>query len=111
MIDHIKYQLKNWFSVDNSATSMTANGKEYLAIPKSFTVPNLQAIVDSGSYSPSMFNYPITTTKVLAVGYYNNHLCYWFNGHERNGDPNSVDISNWIVYADKIQNVKWGGTA
>lgn len=72
-IDHLIFNRSKWFNVADNASSVTANGKKYYAIPTQVTVPNgFRVNLDS-----SMYEYNDEdgfclrddhTAKVVAVG-------------------------------------------
>lgn len=38
-VDHILFNNQSWYSVAKNADNVKANGKEYMALPVSFTIP------------------------------------------------------------------------
>lgn len=49
MLDHLKFDSKNWFSVDSNANQIEANGKRYVAFPPKVIVNQDYAINTSSS--------------------------------------------------------------
>lgn len=106
MLDHLLLNKLKWWNVDSNANQVKLNNKKWVAIPTSFTVPNMDALADSGDYARSLYTYPLISSSVYAAGYKNGKLVYWFNGHD---SDNVNDVSAFGVYADKARNVVWGG--
>lgn len=111
MLDHLLLNKLKWWNVDSNANQVKLNNKKWVAIPTSFTVPNMDALADSGDYARSLYTYPLISSSVYAAGYKNGKLVYWFNGHDSDNvnDGRGVDVSAFGVYADKARNVVWGG--
>ncbi|RVU69988.1 MULTISPECIES: hypothetical protein [Lactobacillus] len=114
MIDHIKYQLKNWFSVDNNTTSIKANGKEYLAKPDSIIVTKDFADSSGLLWSNGATSSGSTAVvKCIGVGYTSSGMqavansvefgYYFING------SNEIDFIS--TKRSEFKGVKWGGTA
>lgn len=58
MLDHMFFNLKKWFAVDDNDTTIKANGKNYIAMPETVQVMNnfdnysysMSSVVDAGNY-------------------------------------------------------------
>lgn len=113
--------LLKWFNVNDNADSINANGKNYVAIPTSFTLPT-GAHVNDGSHQGGM-NIS-RDCEVTCVGSSNDFYYFcgkiftdWNSGSDYEIDiDNPKDVENhiifdrpWFVRKSKVTNVKWGG--
>lgn len=121
-IDHILFNKLKWFNVADNADSVTANGKNYIALPASFTLPKGTHVSD-GDHEGGMNT--SRDCEVTCVG--SSDDFYYFCGKiftDWNGLDSELDIDNpkdvensvtferpWFVRKSKVTNVKWGGKA
>lgn len=121
-IDHLVFNKQNWFNVADNADSVTANGKNYIALPASFTLPKGTHVSD-GSHQGGL-NIS-QDCEVTCVGSSNDF--YYFCGKiftDYTGLFSEIDIDNpkdvenrdnftapWFIRKSKVTNVKWGGKA
>lgn len=121
-IDHLIFNRSKWFNVADNASSVTANGKKYYAIPTQVTVPNgFRVNLDS-----SMYEYNDEdgfclrddhTAKVVAVGKDDyilhpqqswNSDTYRDNSEDGRSDGYYKYIAWLKVPKNQAKNVKWG---
>lgn len=122
MLGHLIFNKLKWFNVTDNADNVQANGKNYIALPASFTLPK-GTHVNDGSHQAGM-NIS-QDCEVTCVGSSNDF--YYFCGKiftDWSGLFNEIDIDNpkdvefkdiftapWFVRKSKVTNVKWGGKA
>lgn len=121
-IDHLVFNRLKWFNVADNADSVTANGKNYIALPASFTLPKGTHISD-GDHEGGMNT--SRDCEVTCVG--SSDDFYYFCGKiftDWSGLNSELDIGNpkdventviferpWFIRKSKVTNVKWGGKA
>lgn len=119
-IDHLVFNRLKWFNVADNADSVTANGKNYIALPASFTLPKGTHVSD-GDHAGGMNT--SRDCEVTCVG--SSDDFYYFCGKiftDWNGLNSELDIGNpkdventviferpWFIRKSKVTNVKWGG--
>lgn len=118
--DHLVFNRLKWFNVTDNADNITANGKNYIALPASFTLPKGTHVSD-GDHEGG-----INTSRdceVTCVG--SSDDFYYFCGKiftDWTGLNSELDIGNpkdventiiferpWFIRKSKVTNVKWGG--
>lgn len=121
-VDHILFNKLKWFNVADNADSVTANGKNYIALPASFTLPKGTHVSD-GDHERGMNT--SRDCEVTCVG--SSDDFYYFCGKiftDWSGLNSELDIGNpkdventviferpWFIRKSKVTNVKWGGKA
>lgn len=121
-IDHLVFNRLKWFNVADNADSVTANGKNYIALPASFTLPKGTHVSD-GDHEGGMNT--SRDCEVTCVG--SSDDFYYFCGKiftDWSGLNSELDIGNpkdventviferpWFIRKSKVTNVKWGGKA
>ena len=121
-IDNILFNKLKWFNVADNADNITANGKKYVALPTSFTLPKGTHVSD-GDHEGGMNT--SRDCEVTCVG--SSDDFYYFCGKiftDQSGLFNELDIGNpkdvenavifkrpWFIRKSKVTNVKWGGKA
>lgn len=121
-IDHLVFNRLKWFNVADNADSVTANGKNYIALPASFTLPKGTHVSD-GDHEGGMNT--SRDCEVTCVG--SSDDFYYFCGKiftDWNGLNSELDIGNpkdventviferpWFIRKSKVANVKWGEKA
>ena len=120
-VDHLIFNKLKWFNVADNADNVQANGRNYIALPASFTLPK-GTHVNNGSH-PGGMNIS-QDCEVTCVGSSNDF--YYFCGKIftdwDSGSDYEIDIDNpkdveskdiftapWFVRKSKVTNVKWGG--
>lgn len=119
-IDHLVFNRLKWFNVADNADSVTANGKNYIALPASFTLPKGTHVSD-GDHEGGMNT--SRDCEVTCVG--SSDDFYYFCGKiftDWSGLNSELDIGNpkdventviferpWFIRKSKVTNVKWGG--
>lgn len=108
-----------WFNVANNDDNVQANGKNYIALPASFTLPK-GTHISNGNYQGGMNT--LQDCEVTCAGCSDDY--YWFYGKVVTdwntytifdiGSPKStIELSTavapWLVEKRKVTNVKWGG--
>ena len=95
-VDHMLFNNQSWYSVAENADNVKANGKEYMALPVSFTIPKDTNLVNGDN---DLTFYIIEDCKVTCVGasgefyYFCGDLVYDANA---NVSP-SVDRKTWHI--------------
>ena len=119
-VDHLIFNKQNWFNVAGNADNVQANGKNYIALPTSFTLPKGTHVSD-GNHQGGMNI--ARDCEVTCVGSSNDF--YYFCGKiitDWSGFDSEIDIDNpkdveykvvftqpWFIRKSKVTNVKWGG--
>lgn len=120
-IDHLVFNRLKWFNVADNADSVTANNKEFLAIPTEITVPDgFQVNLDTSMYAyndnDSFRLRDDHTAKVVAVGeddYIVHPQQYWNSDTYRDKyeDGRSDGYYKYIAWLkvpkNQAKNVKW----
>lgn len=117
MLDHLIFNKLKWFNVTDNADQVSANGRNYVAIPKQVTIPN--GTIVWGDYEMRSYQYPINTdTTCNIVG----KTQFMWAG---NTNPQTVDCyvtldkiiggnndnMTYFIPVSSVKNVKWGGKA
>lgn len=119
-IDHLIFNKLKWFNVADNADSINANGKNYVVLPTSFTLPTGTHVTDG--YHQGGMNIS-RDCEVTCVG--SSDDFYYFCGKiftDQLGLFHEIDIDNpkdveskdtftapWFIRKSKVTNVKWGG--
>ena len=121
MIDHLIFNKLKWFNVTDSADNVKANGRNYFAMPVSFTIPEGAHVSDGNHQSGFDLSKDCNVTCVGASDEF-----YYFCGEieftPSYGGPNS---NNWdmdnpkdvygrdifnlpmFIKKDKVKNIRW----
>lgn len=117
MIDHLIFNKLKWFNVTDNADQVSANGRNYVAIPKQVTIPSGTSVW--ADYEMRSYDYSINTdTTCNIVG----KTQFMWAG---NTNPKTVDcyvtldkitgVGNdnvtYFIPVSSVKNVKWGGKA
>lgn len=121
-VDHLIFNKLKWFNVTDNADNVQANGKNYIALPASFTLPKGTNVSDGDHQGGTNIS---RDCEVTCVGSSNDF--YYFCGKiftDWSGLDSELDIDNpkdvensavftrpWFVRKSKVTNVKWGGKA
>lgn len=115
MLDHMIFNKLKWFNVVDNADQVSANGRNYVAIPKQVTIPGGTSVW--GDYEMRSYDYSINTdTTCNIVG----KTQFMWAG---NTNPKTVDcyvtldkitgVGNdnmtYFIPVSSVKNVKWGG--
>lgn len=119
-IDHLVFNKLKWFNVADNADNMTANGKNYCAMPVSFTIPKDTHLSDG--YHQSGFDLSkdcdVTCVGASAEFYYfcgEIEFTQSYSGSEWSMD-NPQDVYEggresfnlpMFVKKDKVKNIRW----
>lgn len=119
-ISHLIFNRLKWFNVADNADNVQANGKNYIALPASFTLPKGTHVSD-GSHQGGM---NIThDCEVTCVGSSDDFYYFcgkiftdWADLDSETDIDNPKDVENkltytgpWFIRKSKVTNVKWGG--
>lgn len=100
-IDHLVFNRLKWFNVADNADNITANGRNYFAMPVSFTIPEGTHISDGAHQQGFDLSKDCDVTCVGASAEF-----YYFCGEieitQSYGGPN---LNNWDI--DNPQDVYW----
>ena len=117
MLDHLIFNKLKWFNVTDNADQVSANGRNYVAIPKQVTIPSGTSVW--GDYEMRSYDYLINTdTTCNIVG----KTQFMWAG---NTNPKTVDCyvtldkitgagndnMTYFIPVSSVKNVKWGGKA
>lgn len=115
MLDHLIFNKLKWFNVADNADQVSANGRNYVAIPEQVTIPSGTRVW--GDYEMRSYDYLIQTdTTCNIVG----KTQFMWAG---NTNPKTVDcyvtldkitgVGNdnmtYFIPVSSVKNVKWGG--
>ena len=120
-VDHILFNKLKWFNVPDNADSVTANDRNYCAMPVSFTIPKGTHLSDGDHESGFDLSKDCDVTCVGASDEF-----YYFCGEIKftqsygGSDSNKEDIDNpqdvyedndfnppMFVKKDKVKNIRW----
>ena len=118
MLDHMIFNKLKWFNIADNADSVTANGKKYVSMPKSFTI---KKGANLGYLGVNQYeSYAYEDTNVTCVGSSNDH--YYFIGNVKicdtpgsdyavphNFSMNQISSQPGFVSKADTKNVIWGG--
>ena len=117
MVDHLIFNKLKWFNVADNADQVSANGRNYVAIPKQVTIPSGTSVW--GDYEMRSYDYLINTdTTCNIVG----KTQFMWAG---NTSPKTVDCyvtldkitgagndnMTYFIPVSSVKNVKWGGNS
>lgn len=121
MLDHIIFNKQKWYSIAGNADNATANGRNYCAMPVSFTIPKDTHLSDGNHDAGFDLSKDCNVTCVGASAEF-----YYFCGEievtQNYGgpDPNKWSIDNpqdvygmnvfhnpMFIKKDKVKNIRW----
>ena len=127
-VDHMLFNKLKWFNVADNADSITANGKDYEAVPQQVKIPKNTKVNLFNSFNSADLRrekYAASDTVLNCIGVIGENYCcsgkielYGNYGTistvDLNGSKNEwVDesYSICVIPKTKVQVVKWGGKA
>ena len=112
-IEHLVFNRLKWFNVADNADITTINGRNYEAVPKSFTIPAGKKLY---SYVIANDNGTLRLPEAVAIASPNTQVsCIGTDDWKNLGRYYSIIYDNGNgknylhVNASDVQNVKWGG--
>lgn len=110
MIDHMLFNVKKWFNVDDSQTQITANGKRWLAMPTKVVIKSGANINQVHGITSQL----VSETTFSVVGYFNeydNVYPYLLHGTYTSKYLDNTETNTATVQVDKedVKKVIWGG--
>lgn len=136
MVDHLIFNKLKWFNVADNADSVTANGKDYEAVPQQVKIPKNTKVNLFNSFNFADIRgekYAASDTVLNCIGVIGENYCcsgkitlneydapneYGYYGTTRtvdlNGGKNEWVSENYnicVIPKSKVQVVKWGGKA
>lgn len=121
MLDYLIFNKLKWFNADTSKDNTVINGKNYFAVPKSFTIPAGTHINwnndDDGENGYTVYRDANVTCVGAGEKYYfcAGTFVYKYNGDTVGFSGPTDNAENWnhTFYVNKsvVKNVIWGGKA
>lgn len=128
MVDHLIFNKLKWFNVADNADSVTANGKDYEAVPQQVKIPKNTKVNLFNSFNSADIRrekYAASDTVLNCIGVIGENYCcsgkitlYGYYGTistvDLNGGKNEWVSENYnicVIPKSKVQVVKWGGKA
>lgn len=110
MLDHMLFNVKKWFNVDDSQTQITANGKRWLAMPTKVVIKSGANINQVHGITSQL----VSETTFSVVGYFNeydNVYPYLLHGTYTSKYLDNTETDTATVQVDKedVKKVIWGG--
>lgn len=110
MLDHMLFNAKKWFNVDDSQTQITANGKRWFAIPTKVVIKSGANINQVHGITSQL----VSETTFSVVGYFNeydNVYPYLLHGTYTSKYLDNTETNTATVQVDKedVKKVIWGG--
>lgn len=113
-IDHLVFNRLKWFNVADNADNITANGRNYVAIPKQVTIPSGTGVW--GDNEMRSYQYQINTDTICNIVGKTQFM--WAS----NTNPKTVDCyvtldkiigdnnnnRTYFIPVSSVKNVKWG---
>lgn len=136
MVDHLIFNKLKWFNVADNADSVTANGKDYEAVPQQVKIPENTKVNLFNSFNSADIRgekYVASDTVLNCIGVIGENYCCSGkitlneydapNEYGDYGTTSTVDLNGgkneWVsenynicvIPKSKVQVVKWGGKA
>ena len=132
-IDHLVFNRLKWFNVADNADSVTANGKDYEAVPQQVKIPKNTKINLFNSFNSMNIQtekYVASDTVLNCIGVIGKNYCcsgkitlneHEFRVHFGYGTQSTINLNGskdeWhdqsysfcVVPKSQVQVVKWGG--
>ncbi|MDB6263535.1 hypothetical protein [Lactobacillus amylovorus] len=135
MVDHLIFNKLKWFNVADNADSVTANGKDYEAVPQQVKIPKNTKVNLFNSFNSADIRgekYAASDTVLNCIGVIGENYCcsgkitlnqydepQLYGGY---GSQSTIDLNGskdeWVndenysicvIPKSKVQVVKWGG--
>lgn len=119
MVDHLLFDRLKWWKVTDNADTISASGKEFLAIPKQIEIPAGASWheICGGTVNQAEWTMdePMTVNCIGAISdaylfvgrIHNTNDDSYFNLDYPGGDSNEINLG--LILKDKVSKVIWGG--